>query len=133
MITENIIISDHSIKRYRQRILTHRQILDDDIPKHEIKKMIFKDLHYKNVKEIVNFGQDYKFVFTKKHEEFRFEKSFDRNSWVLLTVVRYKRMFPHEDYVIYEETGDKIYGIKHEIKVRKEQKIEYEEGKRDVK
>ena len=133
MITENIIISDHSIRRYRQRILTHRQILDDDIPKHEIKKMIFRDLHYRNIKEIVNFGQDYKFVFTKKHEEFRFEKSFDRKSWVLLTVVRYKRMFPHEDYVISEETGDKIYGIKHEIKVRKEQKIEYEEGKRDVK
>lgn len=125
MIIGSIIITKHSIKRYRERILPHYGI-DEDIENSEVIKMIYKDLNYKAIKEIVYFGDKLKFVFTRQNKEFRFEKSNDGKRWILLTVVRYKRMFPHEE-PLEDAKGNKHYGINHEIEYRKKQKIKYEQ------
>lgn len=130
MILGNIIISEHAIQRYRQRVVKHRQLdNEDELTSREIKKMIYNDLYYKNIREIIKFKDDFKFVFTRNNCEFRLEKSADDKSWVMLTVVRYKRMFPHEEPQI-SDSGEKIYGIRHEIDVRKKQKLEYEVNKK---
>lgn len=126
MIFGDIIITKHSIKRYRERILPHYGI-DKDISDGEVIKMMYKDLNYRSIKEIVNFGNDLKFVFTRNHKEFRFEKSNNGKRWVLLTVVRYRRMFAHEE-PLEDAKGIKQYGINHEIEYRKKQKIKYEKN-----
>lgn len=126
MIFGHIIFSDHAIERYRERILKHKN-LDMEMDRKDVIKLILRDISYKNIKKIVNYG-NYKFVFTRYNCEFRFERSHDNKSWVLLTVVRYKRLLPFEEPLHIEDLdeGNIVYGIHTAIKIREKKKREFE-------
>ena len=134
MMFGHVIASEHSIKRYKERILSRKSEVKDD-SRSAIIKMILRDVSYRNIKEMVTFGDKYKFVFTNNNCEFRFEKSYDGKSWVLLTVIKYRKMFAFEEYQTLEEfralkdsKDSKHVGAHTAINLRKEQKEKYENG-----
>lgn len=113
-----VFFSAHAIERYRQRVLTHKN-MNTEIPKKDVISMIYRDIDYKHIKEIVSFANDYKFVFTRHSTEFIFKN--ENGTWILITVIRYKR------YLAFEDLQNKE-SIFNSIKNRKKQKIEYEKG-----
>lgn len=124
----DINISDHSIQRYRERIMSHRHWNDDE-PKSETMKKIRREIDPRNVLKVVNYGEKYKFIFTKKHTEFRFERSNDRTCWILVTCVRFVRLMESEEPIdISQIKRGHIYGIRTAIKIREKKKLEYEKG-----
>ena len=122
MLRGKIYFTKHALERYKNRVLTHRCI-DQDIPDQEIKKMIFKDIHTRNIKEIV-YDEDMCYIFTNTHIELRFEKSKDKKGWILITVIRYKRMLPNEEPTLEEYLQNNYLdsGIRTAIALRKRQK-----------
>lgn len=122
MLRGKIYFTKHALERYKNRVLTHRCI-DQDIPDKEIKKMIFKDIHIRNIKEIV-YDEDMCYIFTNTHIELRFERSKDKKGWVLITVIRYKRMLPNEEPTLEEYLQNNYLdsGIRTAIALRKRQK-----------
>lgn len=123
---QKILISDHCIERYRERIMSHRRWNDPESKQETIKK-INREIDPRNILKVVYYGDDYKFVFTKKHTEFRFEKSNDRKFWVLVTCVRYTRLLASEEPCDIEQIREgHIYGIRTAIKIREKKKIMYE-------
>lgn len=120
MIFGKVYFSDHAIERYRQRVLSHKN-LDESMPKKDVISMIFRDIDYKHVKEIVSFKDEYKFVFTRHNTEFIFKR--EKNIWLLITVIRYKR------FMSYERAPKSKESIYFNIENRKKQKIEYEKGR----
>ena len=122
MLRGKIYLTKHALERYKNRVLTHRCI-DQDIPDKEIKKMIFKDIHIRNIKEIV-YDEDMCYIFTNTHIELRFERSKDKRGWVLITVIRYKRMLPNEEPTLEEYLKNNYLdsGIRTAISLRKRQK-----------
>lgn len=124
----DINFSDHSIERYRERIMRHRHLLDDE-PKSKTIKKICREIDPRNVMKVVNYGDDYKFIFTKKHTEFRLERSNDRKFWILVTCVRFVRLMESEEPLSIEEVKrGRVYGIRTAIKIREKKKLEYEKG-----
>jgi|SRR5699024_7084190 len=128
LIRGKIYFTNHSIKRYKDRVLTHRQFDDEDLTDNDIKKMIKKDINYRQIKEIVDID-NMKFVFTNNHFEFRFERTKD-NGWLLITVIRYKRLMPHQEPPIeeYLKNTKQESGIRTAIAIRKRQKQRYLES-----
>lgn len=122
MLRGKIYFTKHALERYKNRVLTHRCI-DQDISDKEIKKMIFKDIHIRNIKEVV-YDEDMCYIFTNTHIEFRFEKSKDKKGWILITVIRYKRMLPNEEPTLEEYLQNNYLdsGIRTAIALRKRQK-----------
>lgn len=128
MLFGNIVFTSHAIEKYRERVLTHKNI--EDLSDKQIKKLILRDVSFKNVREIVNFGDEYKFVFTRYNCEFRFKK-INNDNWLLMTVIRYKRIMKWEELDYYDlenMTKEEIKnaGIGAAIQVRKNKKLEYE-------
>lgn len=132
MIFGKIYCSPHAIERFRSRIMVHRQMLNEETDKETIKK-IYREIDFKNVMKIVTFGDKYKFVFTKRHTELRFEKSRNGKFWVLVTCVRYKRMTESEEPLSPKFiNGKNSYGIRTAIEIRERQKLEFENKKEEV-
>lgn len=133
-----IIFSQHAIDRYKTRVLKRREIGYNELSDKKIKNIILREVSFKNVRRIISFGNDYKFVFTKNNLEFRFERSKSKHteSWVLTTVVRYNRVLPWEEPLIVDfdnvEKGEvKNMGIKVAMDIREKQKINYESRKKE--
>lgn len=133
-----IIFSDHAIDRYKTRVLQRKGIGYNELSLEKIKGNILKDVAFQNVRKIVSFGADYKFVFTRNNLEFRFERSKSKNkeTWVLITVVRYNRVLPWEEPLDIDLSKCKDgevqkMGIGVAIKIREQQKIKHERGKKD--
>ena len=88
--------------------------------------LINKEIKDRNIIEIISFGNKFKFVFTKYHCEYRFEWDSRQKTWVMLTVIRYKRVLPHLEASSMEdllENGDDIErGTRTAIEIRKYQK-----------
>lgn len=132
MIFGKIYCSPHAIERFRKRIMSHRQLLNEESDSETIKK-ILREIDFKNVMKIVSFGDKYKFVFTKRNTELRFEKSRNGKFWVLVTCVRYQRMIESEEPLSLNDIkGKKSYGIRTAIKIREMQKLEFENKKEEV-
>ena len=132
-----VIFSQHAIDRYKTRVLKRKEIGYNELSDKKIKNKILQEVSFKNVRRIVSFGNDYKFVFTKSNLEFRFERSKSKHaeSWVLTTVVRYNRVLPWEEPLVIDfenvKKGEvKNMGIKVAIDIREKQKLKYESGKR---
>lgn len=129
MIFGKIYCSPHAIERFKIRIMAHRQLLNEESDSEIIKK-IHREIDFKNVMKIVSFGDKYKFVFTKRNTELRFEKSRNGKFWVLVTCVRYPRLTKSEEPLSLNDIKDKkLYGIRTAIKIREKQKIEFENKK----
>lgn len=123
---KNITISHHALERYKERVLSHRNINPDDLSKKDFDRYIRNEIDDRNVISIVSFGNKFKFIFTKYQCEYRFEWDDSQNSWVMLTVIRYKRVLPHleaksmDDFI---ENGNSLErGIRTAIEIRKYQK-----------
>lgn len=85
------IITKHAIERFDQRLGWRRE---GNVKKYGIEKSIRKELSsYKKIKYIIDIDE-HKYIFLKNGKEFRFKK--ERNTWVLLTVVRHCREEYHE-------------------------------------
>lgn len=124
---QKIHVSDHCIERYRERIMAHRHWNEPETKTETIKK-IKREIDPRNILKVVYYGDDYKFVFTKKHTEFRFEKSNDRKFWVLVTCVRYTRLLASEEPCNIEQIREgHVYGIRTAVKIREKKKKMYEE------
>lgn len=127
MIFGRVHISPHAIERYKERIMSHRHIAENE-PNSEISKRIYKEIDLRNTIKTVNFGDKYKFIFTKSNTEFRFEKSRDGKKWIMVTCVRYPRLLASEEPLsINDLDGNTTYGIRTAIKIREKQKNEFED------
>lgn len=132
MIFGKIYCSPHAIDRFKKRIMSHRQLLDEESDSEIIKK-IHREIDFKNVMKIVNFGDKYKFVFTKRNTELRFEKSMNGKFWVLVTCVRYPRLMESEEPLSLNDIKNKKYfGIRTAIEIREKQKIDFENKKEKI-
>lgn len=121
-----MMISEHCIDRYKERVMTHRR-WDQPEPRSVTETKIKRELNLRNIKKVVNYGDKYKFIFTKQHTEFRFEKSNDGKFWVLVTCVRYPRLLASEEPVDLEQIRDgHIYGIRTAIQIRENKKVLFE-------
>ena len=127
MIFGKIYCSPHAIDRFRTRIMTHRQLLNEESDRETIKK-IYREIDFKNVLKIVTFGDKYKFVFTKRSTELRFEKSRNGKFWVLVTCVRYDRLLQTEEPLDIKDIRGSYYkyGIRTAISIREKQKERFE-------
>ena len=63
MMFGHVIASDHSIKRYKERILSRKSEVKDD-SRSAIIKMILRDVSYRNIKEINSWKDFSNFVFS---------------------------------------------------------------------
>jgi hypothetical protein len=81
---EYYAITDHVIKRYRQRIGECNK---------DIVRRIRQDIRKLNVKQIINDG-NVRHIFTENSKEFIFTKN--RNRWVLTTVIKRSRSTNNE-------------------------------------
>lgn len=138
LIFGHIIFSDHAIHRYKTRYLEHKGFGYDELSIEDIKGRILKQVSFRNVKKIVNFGDEFKFVFTKNNLEFRFKRSNSKNkdTWILQTVVRYVRVLPWEEPIDIDLDNvprgqTQRLGIGVAIKVREKQKLEYEKEQQE--
>lgn len=131
MIFGKIYCSPHAIERFKNRIMSHRQLLDEENDAEIIKK-IHREIDFGNVIKIVTFGDKYKFVFTKRNTELRFEKSRNGKFWVLVTCVRYPRLIKSEEPISLDDIkGKKYFGIRTAIEIREKQKIDFENKKEE--
>lgn len=131
MIFGKIYCSPHAIERFKNRIMSHRQLLDEENDAEIIKK-IHREIDFRNVIKIVTFGDKYKFVFTKRNTELRFEKSRNGKFWVLVTCVRYPRLIKSEEPISLDDIkGKKYFGIRTAIEIREKQKIDFENKKEE--
>lgn len=131
MIFGKIYCSPHAIERFKKRIMSHRQLLEEESDEEIIKK-IHREIDFRNVMKIVSFGDKYKFVFTKRNTEFRFEKSMNGKFWVLVTCVRYPRLIKSEEPISLDDIkGKKYFGIRTAIEIREKQKIAFENKKEE--
>lgn len=128
MIFGKIQVSPHAINRYKERVLYHRR-LSTDISDKKIRDLILKEIDLRNIIKTVSFGNKYKFLFTKSNTEFRFEKSRDGNYWILLTVVRHRRLLASEEPLsINSIKKNQVYGIRTAIAIRESQKQKFEKN-----
>lgn len=131
MIFGKIYCSPHAIERFKNRIMSHRQLLDEESDEEIIKK-IHREIDFRNVMKIVSFGDKYKFVFTKRNTELRFVKSRNGKFWVLVTCVRYPRLIKSEEPISLDDIkGKKYFGIRTAIEIREKQKIDFENKKEE--
>lgn len=114
------IVSPHAIERYIERVMNHRNQLNPE-PSKVTERKIRNELSLKNVLATVNFGEKYKFIFTKSNVEFRFERK-TNDLWVLTTCIRHLRLMESEEPLNYRKIkrGD-VYGIRTAILIRKHQ------------
>lgn len=123
---KNFIVSNHALERYKERVLTHRNINYDELDPQDLYRYIRNETQDRNIIAVVSFGEKFKFVFTKYHCEYRFEWDERQQAWVMLTVIRYKRVLPHLEASSMEdllENGDFLErGVRTAIEIRKYQK-----------
>lgn len=123
---KKMIISNHAYERYKERVLSHRNINHEELSQQDMHRYINNEIKDRNIIEIISFGNKFKFVFTKYHCEYRFEWDERQKTWVMLTVIRYKRVLPHLEASSMEdllENGDDIErGTRTAIEIRKYQK-----------
>lgn len=128
MIFGKVNISPHAVERYKERVMTHRQ-LDISLPKKEIIKIILKEIDLKNTIKTITFGDKFRFIFTKSNTEFRFEKSRDGHYWIMVTCVRHARLLASEEPISIDDLdGSTPYGIRTAILIREKQKIDWEKN-----
>lgn len=123
---KKMIVSNHAFERYEERVLSHRNIGTEELSQQDLRRYITNEVQDKNIIEIVSFGDKFKFVFTKYNCEYRFEWDERQEAWVMLTVIRYKRVLPHLEASSMEdllENGEHLErGIRTAIEIRKYQK-----------
>lgn len=123
---KKMIVSNHAFERYEERVLSHRNIGTEELSQQDLRRYITNEVQDRNIIEIVSFGDKFKFVFTKYNCEYRFEWDERQKAWVMLTVIRYKRVLPHLEASSMEdllENGEHLErGIRTAIEIRKYQK-----------
>lgn len=131
MIFGKVYISPHAINRYRERVLSHKRI-NDDSDKNVVSR-ILRDIRLSNTIKSITFGDEYRFVFTKSNVEYRFEKSRDKKSWIMVTCIRHRRMVESEEPISLSDISDKNYGIRTAIRIREQQKEKFDNKMEETK
>jgi len=126
IIFDDFDVSQHALERFRERVMLTRNLNISENKEKTVEK-IKRELDGRNIKKVINFGDKYKYIFTKRNTEFRFIRSHSNNFWILTTVVDYPKMLLSEEPLSIEEINGSIkFGITTAIKIREKQKLEYE-------